>query len=180
MFKFFLIFFVLSFITIIYADQTSEEVFTNIYSNKIWGTNENGEGHSGGGSTFENTTIYRAFLQDFLSQFNIRSVLDVGCGDWEFSQAIDWKGIKYTGYDVVKDVIEKNKIRFESDNIHFFTMDIINSRLQKADLLICKEVLQHLTNKDVLKFSYHFSNFKYCLITNDVNPQTLTSSKSGH
>lgn len=176
MLRSFAFFILLSFIPNIYAEQTPEEVFTNIYSNKVWGQNENGEGHSGGGSTLQATIVYRTFLQDFLSQYNIHSVLDVGCGDWEFSQAIDWTGIKYIGYDVVDEVIENNRAKFGTDNILFFTGNILNSQLQKADLLICKEVLQHLTNRDILKFIYHISKFKYCLITNDVDPISLTST----
>ena len=35
--------------------------------------------------------------QQFLKDNAIRSVVDAGCGDWEFSQAIDWTGIDYKG-----------------------------------------------------------------------------------
>ena len=41
--------------------------------------------------------------------FKIKSVCDIGCGDWQFSQYIDFKGFKYTGIDCVKSVIDENK-----------------------------------------------------------------------
>jgi hypothetical protein len=49
------------------------------------------------------------------------------------------------------------------------------SRVPEADLLICKDVLQHLSNRDISIFLKKLSKFKYCLITNDVDPDTLSS-----
>lgn len=46
------------------------------------------EGSSGGGSRLETTVAYRAFLQNFLTKNDIRSVVDVRCGDWEIGRAI--------------------------------------------------------------------------------------------
>ncbi len=54
-------------------------------------------------------------------------------------------------------------------------MDGLQHPLPSADLLICKEVLQHLSNTDVLRFLGKLSDFTYCLITNDVDPITQTS-----
>lgn len=155
---------------------TTEDTFTSIYNNGRWGKNKSGEGTSGSGSSLATTEGYRAFLQHFFTELNIHSVVDVGCGDWEFSQTINWDGIDYTGFDVVKFVIEKNKMKFSKQNIRFIHSDVLQTKLPKADLLICKDVLQHLTNKDILSFIPQLSNFKYCLITNDVHPQSLTSN----
>jgi len=38
--------------------------------------------------------------------------------------------------------------------------------------------LQHLPNKEVKAFLPQLKKFKHCLITNDVDPQTLTSKNS--
>lgn len=152
-----------------------ENAFTQVYESAGWAANSEGQGCSGPGSNLENTRLYRVFLQAFLQDHNIRSVVDVGCGDWEFSQTIDWKGINYTGFDVVKYVIESNRKRFGSDHIQFVHGDATSMNLPKADLLICKEVLQHLSTEDVQRFLKQLPKFKYCLLTNDVNPQTFTS-----
>lgn len=155
--------------------RTNEEAFNNIYINKGWGTNEKGEGHSGSGSTLANTKVYRAFLQDFLKTNNIKSVVDIGCGDWEFSKKINWAGINYTGYDVVQSVIRKNRKRFGSPSIKFVHADAVFLNIPKADLLICKDVLQHLPNADIQVMIGQLHKFKHCLITNDVHPIHLTS-----
>ena len=48
--------------------------------------------------------------------------------------------------------------------------------LPKADLLISKDVLQHLRNGDIVELSKQFPKYKHCLITNDVDPSSNTSS----
>jgi SAM-dependent methyltransferase len=172
----YLILAVLLFITpSLQAGKLSEQAFTLIYKYRIWGKNEEGKGTSGIGSTLEATEQYRAFLQGFLKEADIKSVVDLGCGDWEFSQTIDWSGVNYLGVDLVKPVIETNIERFGSPTINFEHKDGIHANLPPADLLICKDVLQHLPNKDIHTFIKQIPKFKYCLITNDVDPKTLTS-----
>jgi hypothetical protein len=74
--------------------STLQDRFEYIYAANIWGHG------SGGGSSPINTRGYRRFLQNFLRKNNIKSVVDLGCGDWQFSHLIDWKGIRYSGFDV--------------------------------------------------------------------------------
>ena len=163
------------FITNIICDQ-HEQVFTHIYDHAVWGKNSTGEGFSGGGSLTHNCKPYIKYLKDFMAKHDITSVVDAGCGDWEFAQYIDWSGIDYIGYDVVDSVIQKNKKRFGTSNIKFEQANIIKVDLPTADLFICKHVLQHLTNKDIFALLEQFSKYKYCIITNEVDPKTLSSN----
>lgn len=153
----------------IFATNGQEEIFTAIYENEVWGK---GAG-SGGGSHIENALPYVHFLQNFLKEKNIASVVDVGCGDWQFSQYINWSGIHYTGYEVVKFLVDKNQTVFGSPSIQFVHADGIHMDLPQADLVLCKDVLQHLSNEDVWSFLSQLGNFKYCLITNDVDVNSL-------
>lgn len=59
------------------AENTSENVFTDIYQHGVWGE----KWSSGGGGQIANTQNYVALLQDFLRSKNIRSVVDVGCDE---------------------------------------------------------------------------------------------------
>ncbi|HAQ05822.1 TPA: SAM-dependent methyltransferase, partial [Candidatus Azambacteria bacterium] len=56
-----------------------QNVFTDIYTKRFW------FGGSGSGSLVENTVSYRNFLETFISDNEIKTVLDFGCGDWQFS-----------------------------------------------------------------------------------------------
>ena len=63
-------------------------VFENIYKEDIW------NGGSGAGSFEIETKPYRDFIRDFLKFYNISSVIDIGCGDWQMSKHIDWSSVK--------------------------------------------------------------------------------------
>lgn len=156
--------------------DSNEEVFTQIYKEGSWGKNEEGEGYSGPGSEPKHAGPYIAFLQHFIKSNGIKSVVDVGCGDWSFSKYIDWGEIQYEGIDIVKSVIEKNKEQFASPTITFTHADFLNDPLPEGDLLICKDVLQHLSNQEIDHFLQKISQFKHVLITNDIDPNTLTGT----
>lgn len=155
--------------------NTYEKVFTHIYTAHIWGTNNQGEGFSGGGSTIDNTQEYRRFLEHFMIDYKIKSVVDAGCGDWEFSRLINWQNIQYIGYDVVEHIIKKNIAQYKAPNITFIYESFLSANLPEADLFICKHVFQHLDNESILAFLPKLKKFKYCLITNEVYPSTLSS-----
>lgn len=151
------------------------KAFTQIYDDKVWGIGSGGQGTSGGGSTMSATVAYRAFLQDFLEQHGVKTVVDAGCGDWEFSSAMDWTGIDYTGFDVVPSVIAEDQKKYGSPSIRFQTADIVRTELPPADLLICKDVLQHLPTEDVLAFLAQLPKYKDALITDTVDKHTLSA-----
>ncbi|MBS2019415.1 MAG: class I SAM-dependent methyltransferase [Deltaproteobacteria bacterium] len=148
--------------------------FENVYKNATWGTNDAGVGNSGTGSTLDATLLYRTFLQQFIRNNEIRSVVDAGCGDWEFSSAIDWTGIDYKGYDIASQVIAHDKKTYAKPNIQFFEADIVEQDLPKADLLVSKHVLQHLPNASVKKFlDRHVGRYKHILITSGVDHESF-------
>jgi SAM-dependent methyltransferase len=156
-------------------EPAAQRVFAYIYRHATWGTNAQGEGHSGPGSTLHATLIYRTFLQQFLKDNAIRSVVDAGCGDWEFSQRLDWSGIDYKGFDVVESAIAKAKT-FAKPNIAFFVGNVVELGLPPADLLLCKHVLQHLPTRDVRTFLTQIKKYRHVLLTNSVNVQTMSAT----
>jgi hypothetical protein len=161
------------------AEERREKIFTNLYATGAWGTNEEGIGSSGPGSSIENSEPYIKFLQNFIQTNGIATVVDAGCGDWSFSKTIDWGKTNYIGIDIVKPVIERCQTRFVSPQIAFMHGDINEIELPAGDLLICKDVLQYLSNSEVIQFLDRIGKYKYCLITNDAcsNPyQTSTRS----
>jgi 2-polyprenyl-3-methyl-5-hydroxy-6-metoxy-1,4-benzoquinol methylase len=148
---------------------SNQKIFTQIYQKSLWGKNSHGEGCSGDGSSLVNATPYMNFLQTFMQEHDIKSVVDVGCGDWEFSKHMDWTGITYIGIDVVPTVVKKNNALYKNKKCSFICKDVTKKSLPKGDLLICKDVLQHLTTQDIKAVCRQFQKFKYCLITNDID-----------
>jgi SAM-dependent methyltransferase len=140
------------------------EIFNSIYRRNAWA----GAG-SGAGSLPQNAKSYMAYLQRFMRSNRIRSVVDLGCGDWRFSRHIDWSGIDYTGIDVSSVVLETTR-NFARPGISFMEMDGLTGDLPAADLLLAKDVLQHWSNAEISHFVARLPQFRMALITNGFPP----------
>jgi len=159
------------YLTITAVNQRSSlaDVFNRIYAEGIWGKNVAGEGVSGTGSTLEITREYRAYVEAFVKTHAVKSVVDAGCGDWTFSSAMDWGNASYLGVDIASDVIETVRTKYEKGRITFRVGDN-TEELPPADLLISKDVLQHLPNALVQKFirnNLRKGKYKWVILTND-------------
>src|SRR5688572_14138048 len=137
-------------------------VFQTIYDRSVWG------GGSGLGSAPHVARPYMSFLQAFINNNPVRSIVDIGCGDWQFSQFINWGERNYLGIDVVQSVIEANTARFSRSNISFVCANPLDHSFDppSGDLLLMKDVLQHLSNANVQKLLALTKRFRYSLITN--------------
>jgi hypothetical protein len=150
--------------------MNNKEIFTKIYNGKIWG-NGIETPLSGTGSKPENSIIYVNIIKTYISENDINSILDFGHGSFEMwgSRGNEaFSGIEYLGIDLVKELSEKCNIKYGSLNRKFKFLDISHTSLPSADLLICKDVLQHLPTLDIYKLISSFSNFKSIIICNDI------------
>lgn len=142
-------------------------VFEDIYSKDSWGF---GSGH---GSLPRVTKGYRSYIEMFLRENNIKSVVDVGSGDWQFSRLINWGEVDYKGLDIVPSVVERTQKKYGKDTVSFQLIKPGETDLPKADLLIIKDVLQHMNTKAVEKFIKEaVPRYKFALITNCVAPDS--------
>lgn len=146
-------------------DNNTINRFNDIYENNEWGYG------SGEGSLKIHTVGYSKFIEEFIKKKKIATVVDMGCGDWQFSKDINWGNAQYHGFDIVHKVIDANIAKYAKENIVFSCYSGSATMLPSADLLIIKDVLQHLTNDKIDRIFEEFNRYKYCLITNCVNPR---------
>lgn len=152
--------------------KTNEFIFSAVYRLNAWGF---GSGH---GSLPQYTTPYREFLQRFMLENAVQSVVDFGCGDWQFSRLMDWSKVDYLGLDIVKHVITCNQAKYGSDRIRFALAPSSFSDMEGCDLLIVKDVLQHLPSTVIHEFMDQVvSRFRHTLITNCVEPASCLNSE---
>ena len=154
------------------------DIFTLIYETNEWGDNNNPiyEGSSGWGSSIEyNKNNYIPFIRSFIDKFNIKTIVDLGCGDFRIGKLLYQNlDIEYTGYDAYEGVINFNKDKYkEHKNFHFIHSDFgakeYREDLKEADLCIIKDVLQHWPNNYIIEFMDFITKstkYKYILITN--------------
>mgnify|MGYP006109197341 FL=1 len=142
-----------------------KDKFTNIFLNNIWG---NAESISGDGSTIDYTSSIRKHLPKLITELKVKNIFDAGCGDYNWFKEIDIpKELNYTGADIVEELIVDLKDKYEQKNINFIQFDLVEDKLDKFDLVICRDVLFHLPHADKIKFLSNFvtSNSKYLLTT---------------
>lgn len=138
------------------------DVFQKIYEQNTWG----GEGdafYSGPGSDDLPARVYADGIRRFIDRHNVRSVVDLGCGDFRVAQRIVDTAIDYTGVDVVQPLIEQNRARYASPSVRFEYRDITQDPLPPGDLCLLREVLQHLSNAQILQVLPKLSQYKYAI-----------------
>ena len=157
------------------GEHSSTDVFTNIYEIGLWGQDSQGNGTSGSGSTSESALEYIVFLNKFIETNQIKTIVDIGCGDWEVMKHVNLDDVEYFGVDVVSSVIQKNTEKYSSSHVNFIVADCAKDPLPKADLLLCKDVFNHLPNSLVFDVIDRFRDYRHVLVTSDVEAATLTS-----
>ena len=152
-----------------------EAAFTHIYENNVWGNNKSAaySGSSGGGSNVEyNNTTYVPFLKKFIQDRGIKTVVDLGCGDFKCGKLIyDDLDVTYTGYDTYEKMITYNSTQHTPTKYSFIHSDFYSNKesIVKADLCILKDVIQHWPLEHIytfLDFLVTHKPFKYILLCN--------------
>jgi hypothetical protein len=77
-------------------------------------------------------------------------------------------GINYIGIDIVEALIQANQARYANERISFRTLDITTDSLPFAELCLIRQVLQHLSNAQILKVLANCQKYKYVIITEHV------------
>lgn len=111
-------------------------VFSRIYKEDRW------NGGSGPGSAPDFCRPLVAWLTDYLTQAEVRTLVDLGCGDFRWMpEVIRNTGVSYTGLDVVQ--LEAHQ---PAPGVKFQHLDVSKTdpaKLPDADLYWAKDVLQH-------------------------------------
>lgn len=152
-----------------YTGLTNGEIFTSTYLNYLWGRKEGDfDFYSGDGS--HNPKIVEEYISNvsvFLSQFTSKPVVvDVGCGDFHIGRQLSIYAEHYIACDVVPAVIAANISRNKLINVSFRVLDAATEELPKGDIVILRQVLQHLSNNDVQNVLQRIQgNFHYLIFT---------------
>lgn len=87
-----------------------------------------------------------------IAEYEIRSIADVPCGEIGWIEALlrAHPEVAYTGYDIVGPVIEANRRR--RADLRFERIDATVRTFARADLVFCKDLINHLPEALVWRF----------------------------
>ena len=151
----------------------TEAVFTKIYRNNGFGGVDS---ISGSGSDLIQTKVIRRELPSLFKDLKVSTILDIPCGDFHWMRNVDLSNIRYIGGDIVKDIVQQNRVGYEKENILFHHLNLIKDDLPKVDLIICRDCLVHFSFNDIFSALKNICRSKstYLLTT------TFTARKSNH
>jgi len=154
------------------------KTFKEIYEKNLWRSSASNSGK--GSDNLQAQTIIQE-IPKLLSRFQISSIHDIPCGDFNWMSKLDLEGITYVGSDIVPELIESNRREFTSDKITFNTMNLTTDSLPKYDLVFVRDCLVHLSYTDTKKALSNIiaSRSRYLLTTSFVDRERNFNIASG-
>jgi SAM-dependent methyltransferase len=147
-----------------FRGKSNAEVFSHIYSRNMWGGNQ-GEFNSGNGSSDALSADYVKAIARLVKKEGVRSILDIGCGDFRVGRLVESFVDRYIGVDVVPSLITHLREKWENEKISFLAADARTNTLPEADLVLVRQVLQHLSNADICMVLENLSRYPLIVIT---------------
>jgi hypothetical protein len=144
------------------------EAFNEVYSKNMW---KQGDAQSGVGSEGPFADRYVTLVLEYAAKYGLRTVVDGGCGDFSVGSRLVPNFDEYTALDASSVIIESNKRRYASlERVSFRVADMTAGTFPKADLILIRQVLQHLTNAQIARIlaNLEASEWRRVLITEDV------------
>lgn len=149
-----------------------QSIFDRIYKNNLWSSSET---VSGGGSERARTLEIREKLPWLMEEYGLQTLLDAGCGDWNWMSLIDFTGAdpgfqpfgpkKIYACDIVPDLIAANRRKYV-DRAVFFEADLTADALPEVDVAMCRTVLFHMSLAHVhMALANMRKTSKYLLLT---------------
>lgn len=120
--------------------KIAKEIFTDIYKNNLWNGSESVSGT--GSDKYSSSNVVKA-LDNIIKKYNITSIADVGCGDFNWIMDVDLSRVSYTGLDIVEDLISSNIEKYSDESISFMVLDATKDPIPKADLVLVRDVMLH-------------------------------------
>lgn len=141
------------------------DAFDAIYRDRVWAGGT--EMLSGPGSYGAFASDYAAFVSDFIYRTGSRSLVDVGCGDFNVGRQIAPALATYVGMDVSRTIIERNRKLGAPEHCSFEVANACTDPLPKADIITVRQVFQHLTNAEIALalFNIELANPRFVLVT---------------
>jgi hypothetical protein len=153
------------------------KAFQAIYRHYLWGGDGKSRFFSGIGSRGAHAKLYVEAMVPLLAE-HVKTandelvIVDLGCGDFAVGKALltSLNGARYIGCDIVPELIDYNQTwygtaQYGRGNVEFRTVDIVRDPLPDGDVCLVRQVLQHLSNREISSILPKLSKYKYLYIS---------------
>jgi hypothetical protein len=157
----------------------TKDIFETIYTQKIWGPPVNTDKFSSGHGSHDSKYVdsYVLAVNNFIQNFKQKpNLVDLGCGDFNIGSKIRPYCNKYFACDIASSVIEFNIEKYKDLEVDFRCVDIIEDNLPEGNVVIIRQVLQHLSNEHILKVVEKLYQFEYLILSEYIPLGTFTSN----
>lgn len=156
----------------------TKDVMAQIYEKNLWGEGKS-KFYSGIGShTPELVEPYLDTVSTFLSSFDPPLVVcDLGCGDFNIGKELLKYSEKYIAVDIVEKLIERNREIFKEENLEFYCLDIAADDLPNGDCALLRQVLQHLSNREIKQIVDKLTAYKFVFLTEHLPEGNFETNK---
>jgi hypothetical protein len=161
------------------AELPLDELFETVYREQLWGQSENPGYYSGDGSHDKSIiTGYIHSVRHYIESLPDRPVIvDLGCGDFHIgSQLLDTCS-SYAACDVAPGLIASNRQRFQHEKLSFHQLDACTDKLPDGDILLVRQVLQHLSNQQVRQILAKFHCYVHVIVTEHLPAGDFVANK---
>ncbi|MEC3905747.1 class I SAM-dependent methyltransferase [Tamlana sp. 2201CG12-4] len=153
----------------------TKKAMDQIYDMKLWG-GKTFDFYSGTGSHDPN--IITPYLDKVITFLNSHktplTVCDLGCGDFNIGRHLVKHTKKYIAVDIVETLIKRNQALYTAKNLEFHCLDIAKDKLPSTDCVILRQVLQHLSNAEILSIVKTLKTYKYIILTEHIPTGSFT------
>ncbi len=113
------------------------------------------------------TTTIRKELPILASQLGASSILVIPYGDFNWMQRVNFGSCKYSGADIMEQLVKRNNEQYASNDREFIKLNIVNDKLPTVDLILCRDLFVHLSYAEIIKALNNIrkSRSKYLLAT---------------
>ena len=161
-----------------FRNLTVRDSMRKIYLDHWWGSKNDNLFFSGRGSYDEHIiSPYIESILEFIKSNKIKTIVDLGCGDFNIGSKIYPFVDKYVACDIVPELIEYNKKLYVAENLKFICLDAISEALPDGDILIVRQVFQHLKNSEIQSILNKVGKYKYLVVTEGVPNQDFIPNK---
>lgn len=137
-----------------------------------------GGGNSGAGSYGELAKYKANFLNSFVRNNRIKTIIEFGCGDGNQLSYSEYP--RYLGLDISQKSIDLCRHRFQNDEsksfIHYDPKYFFNNGFINSELVICIDVLYHIINNE--EFFKTLEDIFSCSVNFIILYTTLNEEKS--